>query len=89
MVAPQEAPKPVEAKQKPRTEKVTTRTLPKRGDEFSAAIGQWAGGPPKDKRMVVVDEGQARVCRRERGEDEKGEDDESRIPVERSTERGA
>ena len=36
--------------------------------------------------MVVVDEGPPRVGRRDRREDEKGEDDESRIPVERSTE---
>ena len=86
MVGPLEVPKPVEVKQRSRTEEMTTRTLPKKGDEIATAMGQWAGGPPKDKRRVVVDEGQARVGRRERREDEKGEDDESRIPVERSTE---
>ena len=62
------------------------RTLPKKGDEIATAMGQWAGGSQKDKRRVVVDEGQARVGRRERREDEKGEDDDSRIPVERSIE---
>ena len=49
-------------------------------------MGQWAGGPPKDKRRVVVDEGQVRGGRREIREDEKGEDDESRTRVERSSE---
>ena len=60
--------------------------MPKKGDEVAAAMGQWAGGPPKDKRRVVVDEGQVRGGRRERRDDEKGEDDESRMRVERSTE---
>ena len=72
VVAPREVPKPVEAKQKPITEEVTTRTLPKRGDEIATAMEQWAGGPPKDKRREVVDEGPPRVGRRERREDEKG-----------------
>ena len=52
-------------------------------------MGQWAGGPKNDKRRVVVDEGQVRGGRRERREDENGEDDESRIPVEKSTETGS
>ena len=43
-------------------------------------MGQWAGGPPKDKRRVVVDEGLVR-----RRENEKGED-ESKTVVERSVE---
>ena len=86
VVAPREVPKPVEVKQKSRAEEVTTRTLPKRGDELATAMGQWACGPPKYKRRVVVDEGPPRVGRRERREDEKGEDDDSRIPVERSIE---
>ena len=30
VLAPQEVPKPLEAKQKPRVEEVTTRTLPKK-----------------------------------------------------------
>ena len=71
VVAPREVPKPVEAKQKPRVEEVTTRTLPKKGDEVAVAMAQWAGGPPKDKRMVVVNEGQVRGDRLERREDEK------------------
>ena len=79
VVAPREVPKPVEVKQKPRVEEVTTRTLPTMRDEVATAIGQWAGGPPKDKRNVVVDEGQVRGCRLERREDEKGEDDVSRM----------
>ena len=89
MVATLEVPKPVEVKQKSRAEVVTTRTLPKRGDEVWAAIGQWAGGPPKDKRRAVVDDGTRRVGRRERREDEKGEDDESIIPVVKITETGS
>ena len=59
VVAPHEVPKPVEVKQKPRAEGVTTRTLPTRREEVTTAMGQWAGGPPKDKRRVVVDEGLA------------------------------
>ena len=86
VVAPREVPKPLEVKQKSRAEEVTTRTLPKRGDERATAMGQWAGGPPNDRRRVVVDEGPSRVGRRERREDEKGEDDESSIPVERNAE---
>ena len=53
VVAPREVPKPVDVKQKSRGEEVTTRTLPKRGDELTAAMWQWAGGPPKGKRRVV------------------------------------
>ena len=71
MVAPREVPQPVEVKQKPRVGEVTTRTLPTRGDEVATAMGQWAGGPPKDKRRVVLDEGYVRGGRRERREDEK------------------
>ena len=37
-------------------------------------MGQWAGGPPKDKRRVVVNE--AVVSRRE---DEKGEDESKTV----------
>ena len=79
----------MEVKQKSRAEEVTTRTLPKRGDERATAMGQWAGGPPKDKRRVVVDEGPSMVRRLERREDEKREDDESRITVVRNTEVGS
>ena len=74
----------MEARQKARADEVTTRPLPRRGDEFATSLGQWAGGPPKDKRRVVVDEGKARVDRRERREDEKGDDDRPRVPEERS-----
>ena len=56
VVAPREVPKPVEVKQKTRVEEATTGTLPKSGAEVAAAMGQWASGPPKYKRMVVVDE---------------------------------
>ena len=87
VVVPREVPKPVEARQKARAEEVTTRPLPRRGDEFATSIRQWAGGPLKDKRRVVVDDGQARVDRRERREEDKGEDDKSRTPEERSTEK--
>ena len=31
--------------------------LPKTADITTKAMGQWAGGPPRDKRRVVVDEG--------------------------------
>ena len=85
-VAPREVPKPVGGKEKVRAEELTTRPLPRSGDEFATPIGQWASGPPKDKRRVVVDEGQARDDRRERREEENGEDDKSRTPEERSTE---
>ena len=80
VVVPREVPKPVEVKQKPRAEERTTRTLPTRRDEVATAMGQWAGGPPNDKRRVVVDEGLVR-----RREDEKGED-ESKTTLERSSE---
>ena len=40
VVAPREVPKPVEVKQKSRTEEMTTRTLPKKGDEIATAMGQ-------------------------------------------------
>ena len=80
VAAPREVPKPVEVKQKPRAEEVTTRALPTRRDEVAAVMGQWAGGPPKDKRRVVVDEGLVR-----RREDEKRED-ESKTTGERSSE---
>ena len=40
VVAQREAPKPVEVKQKPRVEEMTTRTLPTRGDEVATAMGQ-------------------------------------------------
>ena len=80
VVAPREVPNPVEVRQKPRVEERTTRTLPTPRDEVMTALGQWAGGPPKDKRRVVVDEGLAR-----RREDEKG-NDESKTVVERSVE---
>ena len=66
MVALREVPKSVEVKQKSRAEEVTTRTLPNRGDEPTTAMGQWAGGPPKDKRRVVLDDGAPRAGRRER-----------------------
>ena len=69
VVATREVPKRVDVKQKSRVEEVTTRTLPNRGDEIATAMGQWAGGPPKDKRRVVVDECQVRGGRRERRED--------------------
>ena len=80
VVAPREVPKPVEVRPEPRMEERTTRTLPTPRDEVAAAIGQWAGGPPKDKRRVVVDEGPVR-----RREGEKGED-EPKTGVERSSE---
>ena len=86
MVVPTEVPKPVGWKEKVRAEDLTARPLPRSGDEFATPKGQWGSGPPKDKRRVVVDEGQTRVDRRERREEEKGEDDKSRTPEERSTE---
>ena len=80
VVVPREVPKPVEARPKPRVEERTTRTLPTPRDEVAVALGQWAGGPPRDKRRVVVDE---RPLRRREGE--KGED-EPRTGVGRSPE---
>ena len=59
VVVTQELPKPVEEKNKPRAEEATTGALQKNGiDATAAAMGQWAGGPPKDRRRVVVEEGQ-------------------------------
>ena len=81
---PREVPKPVEEKRKPSVEEATTETLPKRA-AAAAAMGQWAGGPPNDKRRVELDEGPLRVGRLERREDEKGGEEESIIPVARST----
>ena len=78
VVAPREVPKLVEVLAKPREEEVTTRALPRKRDEVAATMWQWAGGPPNDKRRVVVDEGQARGGRLGRREDEKGEDEESK-----------
>ena len=80
VVVAHETPKPVEARQKPRVEERTTLTLPTPRDEVAAAMGEWAGGPPRDKRRVVVDEGPVR-----RREGEKGED-EPRTGVERKPE---
>ena len=65
-------------------EEATTGALPKI-DAAAAAMGQWAGGQPKGLRRVVVDESAVGPSWRERREDEEGEDDESRIPVARST----
>ena len=64
---PREVPKPVEEKQKPRVEEATTGALPNIAAAASA-MGQWAGGPPKDKRRVVVDESSVGVSRQERRE---------------------
>ena len=51
-------PKPVEAKPMVRTEGPTTGPDQRKVEGAStAAIVQWAGFPPKDKRRVVVDEG--------------------------------
>ena len=66
VVAPREVPKPVEVKQKSRTEEVTKRTLPKKGDEVATAMVQWTGGPPKDRRRVLVDDGTRRAGQSER-----------------------
>ena len=60
---------------------MTTRTVPRRVEELTAVMGQWTGGPPKDKRRVMLDEGARRAGRRVRLEDEK-----SRISEERSAE---
>ena len=69
VVVPREVPKPVEEKQKPRVEEATTDELPKRATA-AAVMGQWAGGPPKDRRRVVVDESSVGVSRQERREAE-------------------
>ena len=69
VVVPQELPKPVEEKQKPTAEEATTVALPKKGIEATAAaMGQWAGGPPKDRRRVVVEKGQVEARRKARHE---------------------
>ena len=75
---PRELPNPVEERRKPRVEEATTEALPKRA-AAAAAMGQWTGGPHKDKRRVVLDEGSLRVSRRERREAEET------TPVARST----
>ena len=66
---PRELPNPVEERRKPRVEEATTEALPKRA-AAAAAMGQWAGGLPKDKRRVVLDEGSLMVGRQERHEAE-------------------
>ena len=81
---PRELPKPAEKRRKPRVEEATAGALPKR-DAAAAAMGQWAGGPPKDRRRVVVDESAVGPSLLERREDEEGEGDKSIIPVARST----
>ena len=69
VVVPQELTKSVEEKQKPRAEEATTGALPKNGIEATAAaMGQWAGGPPKDRRRVVVEEGPVEARRKARPE---------------------
>ena len=64
MVAPREVPKTEDVSQKLREEEVAARTGPRRVDELTAAMGQWAGGPPKVKRRVLVDDGVRRIDRR-------------------------
>ena len=64
---PSELPKTAEERRRPRVEEATTETMPKK---TATAMGQWAGGPPKDKRRVVLDEGSLRVSRQERREAE-------------------
>ena len=54
---PREVPKPVEVGQRARVEIPPSEALPKTSDITTTAMGQWAGGPPKDKRRVVVNEG--------------------------------
>ena len=75
---PRELPKPVEERRKPMVEEATTEAMPKRA-AAAAAMGQWAGGPPKDKRRVVVDEIAVGPSRLEKREDKKGEDEKSII----------
>ena len=83
VVVPQELSKPVEENQKPRAEEATTGAFPKNGiDATAAAMGQWAGGPPKDRRRVVVEEGPVEARRKARPEME------TIIPVTRSTDVG-
>ena len=48
-------PKPVKVRQKARVE-VPSIGVAKRTDISTTAVGQWAGGPPRDKKGVVVDE---------------------------------
>ena len=47
----------MEVKEKTRVEKPPTEALPRPADITTTAMWQWAGGPPKDRRRVVVDEG--------------------------------
>ena len=46
--------KPVEVRQKTRVEMPPIEALPRPVDITTTAMGQWAGGPPKDRRRVVV-----------------------------------
>ena len=56
-VEPRVVPKPVEVRQKAMVEMPHIEALPKKAYTPTAPMGQWAGGPPGDKRRVVVDEG--------------------------------
>ena len=61
VVVPREMHKPAEVKPKAMVGGPATEALPRRAYGASiAAMGQWAGGPPKDKMGVVVDEGTVR-----------------------------
>ena len=69
VVVTQELPKPVEEKNKPRAEEATTGALQKNGiDATAAAMGQWAGVPPRDRSIVVVEEGPVEARRKARPE---------------------
>ena len=56
-VEPRVVPKPVEVRQKARVEMPPIGALPKKADIPTTAMWQWAGGPPRYERSVVVDEG--------------------------------
>ena len=57
VVEPPVVSKSVDVRQKARVEMLPIEALPKIADITTAAMGQWAGRPPRYKMEVVVDEG--------------------------------
>ena len=57
VVEPLGVPKQVEVRPKARVEVPPVGAVSKKADIPTTAMEQWTGGPPRDKRRVVVDEG--------------------------------
>ena len=58
----------MEVRQKTRVEMSPIEALPRPVDITTTAMGQWAGGPSKDRRRVLVDEGPVEGRRKMRPE---------------------